>query len=226
MLFAQAGKEMCHDPYNLAGEETTNPETRILRHRPEVARKFCKKLALTAINAKEKPSAYKAFRDGYPAGHPGKHLTDKELDKFLDAFLLINSEISDSLFSDKDIELMYLDSQITAQVHNHFTKQGIPVLSVHDSYIIDYMKVAELRDVMAEASKAVVGQSLPTSIKLPDMVEYSDVTDEALQAHIDLRKGSRCVEYMDRLFAYQDLTGRSISPAERGIDALIYEWVS
>lgn len=66
---------------------------------------------------------------------------------------------------------MYLDSQITAQVHNHFTKQGIPVLSVHDSYIIDYMKVAELRHVMAEASKAVVGQPLPTSIKLPDMVD-------------------------------------------------------
>lgn len=49
------------------------------------------------------------------------------------------------------------------------------------------------------------------------------MTDEALQAHIDLRKGSRCVEYMDRLFAYQEQTGRSISPAERGIDALIYE---
>lgn len=70
---------------------------------------------------------------------------------------------------------MYLDSQITACVHRHFTRQGVPVLSVHDSYIIDHMKVAELRQVMAEASEAFMGRPLPTAIKLPDMPEYANV---------------------------------------------------
>ena len=78
------------------------------------------------------------------------------------------------------------------------------------------MKVSEVRDVMAEASKAVMGLSLPTAIKLPDMPEYDDVTDEQLQEHIENRKGLRCVGYMDRVFTYQERTGRNISPIVRG----------
>lgn len=111
---------------------------------------------------------------------------------------------------------MYLDSQITARIHDHFTKKRVPVLSVHDSYIIDHMRVAELRDMMAEASEAVIGRALPTSIKLPDMPEYSHVSDEKLQEHIENRLEIRCIGYMDRLFTYQEQTGRSISPVTRG----------
>jgi hypothetical protein len=144
-------------------------------------------------------------------------------DKLLDAFLKLNPIVANSLFSDQGIQLMYLDSQITAHVHEHFTKQRVPVLSVHDSYIIDHMKVAELRQVMAEASEAVMGRALPTAIKLPDMPEYANVTDEQLQMHIDNREGIRCVGYMDRLFAYQDKSCRCISPAERGELSLIYD---
>lgn len=107
---------------------------------------------------------------------------------------------------------MYLDSQITAHVHRHFTEQGVPVLSVHDSYIIDHMKVAELRQVMAEASEAVMGRALPTAIKLPDMPEYADVSDRKLQEHIENRKGIRCIGYMDRMLTYEARTGRVISP--------------
>ncbi|WP_096707508.1 hypothetical protein [Phaeobacter gallaeciensis] len=132
------------------------------------------------------------------------------------AFLEVNPALEAFLFSDQGIRLMYLDSQITAHVHNHFTKQEIPVLSIHDSYVIDHMRVAELRDVMAEASEAVVGHALPTSIKLPDMPEYSHISDEQLQEHIENRQGIRCIGYMDRLFSYQELTGRGISPVSRG----------
>ena len=143
-------------------------------------------------------------------------MKNEELDQLLGVFLEKNPLIAHHLFTDQGINLMYLDSQITAHVQRHFTKQGIPILSVHDSYIIDHMKVAELRDVMAEASKAVMGLSLPTAIKLPDMPEYNDVTDEQLQEHIENRKGLRCVGYMDRVFTYQERTGRNISPVVRG----------
>ena len=120
---------------------------------------------------------------------------------------------------------MYLDSQITTLVHRHFTKQGVPVLSVHDSYIINYMKLAELRQVMSKASREVVGRALPSSIKLPDMEEYADVTDEQIQDHIENRRTQRCVGYMDRVFDYQDRTGRSICPVDRGdAESGIYGW--
>ncbi len=142
----------------------------------------------------------------------GKSMTNKKLDKLLDAFVAHNPVLSDFLFSDQGIRLMYLDSQITAHVHRHFTNQGVPVLSVHDSYIIDHMKVAELRQVMAQASEAVMGQALPTAIKLPDMPEYADVSDEDLQEHIENRQNQRCQGYVDRLLAYEARTGRVISP--------------
>jgi len=134
------------------------------------------------------------------------------LDKLLETFLAHNPVLADFLFTDQGIRLMYLDSQITAHVHRHFAEQGIPVLSVHDSYIIDHMKVAELRQVMAEASEVVVGRALPTAIKLPDMPEYANVSDEELQEHIENRKGLRCQGYLDRLLAYEARTGRVISP--------------
>lgn len=205
MLYAVAGEDMVSDPYNIS-------PTIYSAYPRELVRKFVKRLVLTAINAKDKSSAYRAFREGFPSGHVGKKLTNKKLDKLLDAFLTLNPILADYLFSDRGIRLMYLDSQITTHVHNHFTKQGVPVLSVHDSYIVDFMKVAELRQVMAEASEAVVGRPLPTAIKLPDMPEYSDVSDEQLQEHIENRKGLRCVEYVARMMEYQDRSGRTICP--------------
>ena len=139
-------------------------------------------------------------------------MNNKELDELLGAFLDRNPVLADYLFSDQGIRLMYLDSQITALVHQHFTERGVPVLSVHDSYIIDHMKVAELRDAMAEASRAVIGRSLPTSIKLPDAPEYSFVSDRQLQEHIENRVRSRCAGYVERMLAYEAKTGRTICP--------------
>ncbi|WP_216825871.1 hypothetical protein [Sulfitobacter sp. SK012] len=42
-------------------------------------------------------------------------------------------------------------------------------------------------------------RSLPTSIKLPDMPEYSEITDGMLKAHIQNRKDVRCQGYLDRM---------------------------
>ena len=209
MLYAKAGENMEWDPYAISQEEFQS-------YPPELLRKLVKRLVLTAINAKGKSSAYSAFRESWPDGHLGKKIKNIKLDELLKIFLERNPVLADYLFTDQGIRLMYLDSQITAYVHRHFTEQRIPILSVHDSYIIDHMKVAELRDVMAEASNAVMGRELPTAIKLPDMEEYADVTDEQLQEHIENRKGTRCVGYMERVYDYQENTGRRISPVIRG----------
>lgn len=60
---------------------------------------------------------------------------------------------------------MNLDRQIAERVHRHFTAQGVPVLSVHASFIIDYTRVGELKRVMAAASAEVAGVALPVSAK-------------------------------------------------------------
>jgi hypothetical protein len=205
MLYALADSEMTHDPYDI-------PQSLFQTYPKAVVRILVKRLALTAINAKNKSSAYKAFRESFPAQSLGKSLDNKTLNNLLKAFLTHNPILTDCLFSDRGIHLMYLDSQITSYIHNHFTSLGVPVLSVHDSYIIDHMRVAEMRQVMADASEAVMKRALPSAIKLPDMPEYEDVTDEALQDHIENRKGIRCVGYVERMLAYEAKTGRTICP--------------
>lgn len=192
LLYAEIGEVLVGDPYDVSPIIFPG-------YPPSAVRSVIKRLMLTAMNAKDKSSAYRAFRDGYPAGSAGKTMPNEKLDKFLDAFLTRNPKLSDFLFSDKGIQLMRLDGDITAHIHRHFTEQGIPVLSVHDSYIIDCMRVAEMRAAMAKASEAVVGRSLPTSIKLPDMPEYSEITDGMLKAHVQNRKNLRCQGYLERM---------------------------
>ena len=74
-----------------------------------------KRLVLTALNN---------LVDTIEARHP-----------FLDALL----------FSDQGIGLMNTDAQITDLVHRHFTAQAVPVLSIHDSFIVDCCRVGELK---------------------------------------------------------------------------------
>lgn len=93
----------------------------------------------------------------------GKNMTDKELEQLVQVFLTHHPHLADRVFADQGIRLMNVDSQIAERVHRHFTDQGVPVLSVHDSFIVDYTRVGELKRVMAEASEAVVGKPLPVS---------------------------------------------------------------
>ena len=86
------------------------------------------------------------------------------------------------------------------------------MLSVHDSYIFDHMNLVDPRRVMADASEAVIGRTLPTSIKLPDVPEFSYASDEQVQDHIENRKGGRKVGYVKRMLRYKAETGRAIRP--------------
>jgi hypothetical protein len=47
---------------------------------------------------------------------------------------------------------MYEDSKIAEAVIEHFTNEGIPVLCMHDSFIIQYDKTLELRAQMVGAA--------------------------------------------------------------------------
>ena len=196
LIYSELGEKLVGDPYVISPIKFPGYPTVLIRN-------LIKRLVLTAINAKDKSSAYRSFREGYPAGNAGKTMTNEQLDQLLAAFLTRNPEVSDFLFSDKGIRLMRIDSEITAHIYRHFTEQGIPVLSVHDSYIIDVGRVTEIRTAMAEASELVVGRALPTSIKLPDMPEYSEVTDGILKAHIQDREDVRCRGYLDRLAMHE-----------------------
>ena len=104
-----------------------------------------------AINAKNRKKAFSAFRQGQVEGTDEKCLNDKQLTVILDAFCANNQPIADYLCKDMGVTLMAMDGRITAHIINHFTNKGVPVLTVHDSYIVDIDYQSELHDVMAEA---------------------------------------------------------------------------
>ena len=60
-----------------------------------------------------------------------------------------------------------------------FTESGVPVLSVHDSFLIQHDKVLDLKDHMVEASEAVLGTALDFD------QDYYDYTEAVQFRHLD-----------------------------------------
>lgn len=141
----------------------------------EQQRKAIKLLVLTAINAASKSQAYKAFRSNSDIS-----LKDYELDVLLTGFLKLNPHLKEDLFTNKGIELMYQDSKIVEYVINKFTQSGVPVLSVHDSFLIQHNKVLDLKRYMIEASEAVLGKALDFD------QDYYDSTEAVQFRHLDV----------------------------------------
>ena len=50
---------------------------------------------------------------------------------------------------------MYIDAQIAEYIINHFTGQGIPVLAIHDSFLINRIREGDLRSVMQTACNTI-----------------------------------------------------------------------
>ena len=109
-------------------------------------RKAVKLLVLAAINAKDRSSAFGAFRQAQPTGSVEKTLTHDELGLLLDTFLKQHPYLEDGICSDQGIRLMNVDSHITNFIIKEFVTRQKPILSVHDSYIVDTRDVELLRD--------------------------------------------------------------------------------
>jgi len=135
-------------------------------------RKAVKLLVLAAINAKDPSSAFGAFRQARPAGSVEKTLINDELGSLLDTFLQQHPYLEDGICSDQGIRLMNVESHITDFIIKEFVRLQKPILSVHDSYIVDTRDVELLRECMKEASLRVVGVDLAAEQELPS---YQDV---------------------------------------------------
>lgn len=166
MLAAEVGRyDGKKDIYNL-GEQVL-PKLDLKQQR-----KIVKLLVLTAINAKTQKAAFSAFRDDCETGTPEKKLTNKELEQYLTRFTHLHPYLEDKLCTDQGVRLMFLDSQITAKIINSFVKMKRPILSVHDSYIVQTTDVDLLRNEMMMASLEVVGTDLSVEQEIPS---YDDI---------------------------------------------------
>jgi hypothetical protein len=91
------------------------------------------------------------------------------------------------------------------------------VLSVHDSFIVDYTRVKELKGAMRAASNAVVGRVLEVSHSgagLDEMLDHEDA--DLTNDFIAWRQAPRTAGYLKRLASWEARAGRVIVPYDRG----------
>lgn len=155
MLYAQLGipywAEVGGDPYELPALDFLYEEER---------RPTAKSLMLVLLNATDAKAAYSAFRHKAGSGTRAKKFTNDQLAKVQDALAKKHPRIAHRFGADAGIELMNLDSAITERILTSFLRQGVPALSMHDSYIVPTGQENFLRYAMCQAFEEVMGVPL------------------------------------------------------------------
>jgi len=150
MLYAQKGIQPPKDPYSfLLGEK----------------RQLAKFAVLVMINASSQRGIIGSLEKRRADLH-GKHglstkkralmhaLDDcKDFASIIDLIKKHHSDISDFFFSGKGIELQNIDSIMALEIIDFFYRNGIPVLPIHDSFIIEKKHSAWLKNKMREIFK-------------------------------------------------------------------------
>ncbi len=182
-----------NDPYTL--------DESVLPHKNDFdQRKAVKGLVLMAINAVSRKSAFSAFRSDKAKGDPLKKMKNIELSQLLDAFIEKHPKLEPFLCTGKGLELMYLDSRIAESVIEQLTDKSIPVLCVHDSFIVADKEKHELLRAMEHACNQVIGRSIAsdyTKDGLLDGFRWSKQTQK--EPKMPARKIVRCEGYIKRM---------------------------
>ncbi len=146
LLYADEGIQLYEDPYSIIDE------------RPGV-RKFLKQILLCMLNAKDELTAkraanywlfnHKTYRNRlYVLGiDRAKPL----MEEFRKAHSRIEHHFSNG--SESGLRIMNLDSRIALDIVDHFAKQKIPILPIHDSFIVQDKYKDELWQTMHSTYK-------------------------------------------------------------------------
>lgn len=104
------------------------------------------------------------------------YIIPKLVTKVLDGLESANAPIAGHFYSGGLWKrLQYADSSICEFVINHFTNKGIPVISIHDSWVIGCKYKQELIDVMREAWIRVVKDN---GVNFGYTVEFDNIRKE------------------------------------------------
>ena len=156
LLYARKGidynKLKKGDPYDVA---------KLSIYDPEIKRKIVKTLFLTAINAKDEKSCFQAVKSELQMEVPYFKFTFENLRSILHQLKDKHSEIADDFCNGKGIRLLNLDSQIAEYIIEKFVAHDIPILSVHDSFVVSVKQDNFLRNTMFEAVENIINKASP-----------------------------------------------------------------
>lgn len=129
LLYAKEGIQLQEDPYS------------IIDSRP-VVRNFLKHILLCMLNSKDDLAAERAANywlykhKGYRFRLYGYGISNVR--PLMDEFRKAHNKIAHHFCngSETGLRIMNLDSRIALDIVDHFSKQSIPILAVHDSFIV------------------------------------------------------------------------------------------
>ena len=160
LLSNEHGVRLAVDPYDLG--KLILPDLITTR---EQQRAYVKLLVLMGINADSEKKAYQAFRNSDRKDKLGQSLTDIQLKLLLTGFIDRHPQFKDILCTGQALRLMNIDSQIANLVIDYFTQKDIPVLCIHDSFIIQHDKEPELRRILDQATYQIANYTINHDIK-------------------------------------------------------------
>ncbi len=129
LLYAHERIQLDEDPYS------------IIDKRP-VVRKYLKQILLCMLNAKDELTAERAANYWlYNHKMYRNRLYGFGIDRakpLMDRFRIAHKEIEHYFCngSDTGLRIMNQDSRIALDIVDHFVKQNIPILAIHDSFIV------------------------------------------------------------------------------------------
>lgn len=142
LLYLQNGYDFKEDPYAIPGIEQN-----------EMNRRIIKLGMLNLVNAKNENLALKAIQNEINFDDDLYDYFKKnkiQLKQFIQLIKKHHEQIKNSFGTATGIKLQKLDAMIAEEIINHFTNLDIPVLCIHDSFIISADKAEELDKVMQE----------------------------------------------------------------------------
>lgn len=161
-------------------------------------RKLNKLVLLTAINAQNDKDAVKAT---WSQIRKDKLLMEyglsshKPLHDILEALKLKHHEIQDCIASGYGIKLQYIDSQIAERIVEYFTTRRIPILTVHDSFIVESITWRTLEDVMKREYTAEVSRFLRLAFEsTQETVWYDGRIEVPLQGDTIINVDMTCLK--------------------------------
>ena len=171
LLSNELGVRLADDPYDLG--ELLLPDVITTK---EQQRAYVKLLVLMGINADSDKKAFQAFRNDDRQDKVANSLTNIQLAAVLDAFIEKHPQFDGILNTGQALRLMNIDSQIANLVIDHFTQKDIPVLCIHDSFIIQYDREPELRRILDQATHQVTNYTINHDIKNERNTHHGKVT--------------------------------------------------
>ena len=207
LVYAQAGLEMPNDAYSGIISPKKYPKTSYENDQDPTKdlRNMIKRSLNAMLNSTKLMTRPPRKRKPKDYGPSDFGLTWKEV---VDAILEFHHPINDFFFSGIGGRLQRIDSEIAELTMLHFAKHNIPVLPIHDSFIMHAAYENELRGVMDKSFAQVTGFSGKVEIEKKskkasvitdnDELVDDDPNDEWLEEYLSL-------EHVKRLHAFQAL---------------------